>query len=62
MDEMNGRNCVPSAERPVCHGTEVVAGCPPADLTLERIGDLLDYDLSALLAANNIQISIEVKP
>ena len=28
----------------------VVAACPPADLTVKRIGDLLDYDLSALLA------------
>ena len=28
----------------------VVAACPPADLTVERIGNLLDYDLPALLA------------
>jgi len=29
---------------------KVVAACPPADLTVERIGNLLDYDLPALLA------------
>ncbi len=28
----------------------VIAQCPPADLTVNRIGDLLDYDLTALLA------------
>ena len=28
-----------------------VATCPPADVTIERIGDLLRYDLPALLAA-----------
>src|SRR5918996_5307759 len=33
------------------HDPSVVAASPPADLTVERIGDLLDYDLSALLAA-----------
>jgi hypothetical protein len=32
------------------HDTKAVAACPPADLTVERIGDLLDYDLAALLA------------
>jgi FMN phosphatase YigB (HAD superfamily) len=38
--------------------TNVVAACPPADLTVERIGDLLDYDLSALLAGQpSVQIS-----
>ena len=31
------------------HDSKLVAACPPADLTVERIGDLLDYDLSALL-------------
>ncbi len=31
------------------HDSKLLAGCPPADLTVERIGDLLDYDLSALL-------------
>ena len=39
----------------------VVAACPPADLTVERIGNLLDYDLPALLPAKpSIQISPEV--
>ena len=28
-----------------------VAGYPAADVSIERIGDLLDYDLAALLAA-----------
>jgi hypothetical protein len=28
-----------------------VATCPPADVTIERIGDLLNYDLPALLGA-----------
>ena len=44
------------------HDPKVIAGYPPADLTVERIGDLLDYDLSALLAGQqSIQISPEVK-
>ncbi len=29
---------------------EVLATCPPADLTVDRIGDLLDHDRSVLLA------------
>lgn len=28
----------------------IIAACPPADIAVERIGDLLDCDLSALLA------------
>jgi FMN phosphatase YigB (HAD superfamily) len=41
----------------------VVAACLPADLTVERIDHLLDYNLAALLAAKpSIQISQEVKP
>jgi FMN phosphatase YigB (HAD superfamily) len=45
------------------HDAKVVAACPPADLTVERIGHLLDYDLPALLASNqSIQIFTEVKP
>ena len=45
------------------HDPKVVAACPPADLTVERIGNLLDYDLAALLATQpSIQISQEVKP
>ena len=31
------------------HDPQVVSRHPPADLTVERIGDLLDYDLPALL-------------
>lgn len=30
------------------HDPKVLAAFPPADLTIERIGDLLDYDLSRL--------------
>ena len=30
----------------------VIASCPPADVTIERIGDLLAYDLSRLLPAH----------
>ncbi len=30
---------------------KIVAGCPPADVTLERIGDFLGRDLPGLLAA-----------
>jgi hypothetical protein len=45
------------------HDPKVVAACPPADLTVERIGDLLDYDFPALLAGQqSTQISPEVKP
>jgi FMN phosphatase YigB (HAD superfamily) len=33
------------------HDPEIVATYPPADVTLDRIGDLLDYDLDQLLAA-----------
>ena len=32
------------------HDAEALAGYPPADLTVERIGDLLDHDLSTLRA------------
>jgi FMN phosphatase YigB (HAD superfamily) len=39
----------------------VIAQCPPADLTVNRIGDLLDYDLAALLAGQRpAQLSQEV--
>ena len=42
------------------HDRKTIAECPPADLTVERIGDLLDYDLSALLAnQQSVQISQE---
>ncbi len=32
------------------HDPKIIAECPPADLTVNRIGDLLDYDVAALLA------------
>ena len=35
------------------HDSKTIAGYRPADLTVERIGDLLDYDLAELLAGNN---------
>jgi FMN phosphatase YigB (HAD superfamily) len=35
------------------HDSKAIAGYLPADLTMERIGDLLDYDLAALLAGDN---------
>jgi FMN phosphatase YigB (HAD superfamily) len=39
----------------------ILAQCPPADLTVNRIGDLLDYDLAALLAGQRpAQLSQEV--
>jgi FMN phosphatase YigB (HAD superfamily) len=31
------------------HDAKVISALPPADVTIERIGDLLDYDLSRLL-------------
>jgi len=44
------------------HDAKSIAGYRPADLTAERIGDLLDYDLAELLVANNqFKISLEVK-
>jgi len=40
------------------HDPTAIASYPPADLTVERIGDLLDYDLPALLAdQQSIRIS-----
>jgi hypothetical protein len=40
------------------YDAKVVAACPLADLTVKRIGDLLDYHLSALLAGRaSVQIS-----
>ena len=41
----------------------VIAACPPADFTVERIGDLVNYELSALFAGKqSIQTFSEVKP
>ena len=43
------------------HDQNILATCPPADLTVERIGDLLHYDLPALLAGqSSAPISAEV--
>jgi len=30
---------------------KILSRCPPPDVSIERIGDLLDYDLKALLEA-----------
>jgi FMN phosphatase YigB (HAD superfamily) len=39
----------------------LIAQCPSADLTVKRIGDLLDYDLPAILAGQqSVQIPQEV--
>jgi FMN phosphatase YigB (HAD superfamily) len=41
----------------------VIATCPPADFTVERIGDLVNYELSALFAGKqSVQTFSEVKP
>ena len=40
------------------HDLKTVAACPPADLTVERIGDLLNYDLSALRAVQQSNQSL----
>jgi len=43
------------------HDSKAIAAYPPADLTVERIGDLLNYDLAGLLAGQqSVQISQEV--
>jgi FMN phosphatase YigB (HAD superfamily) len=43
------------------HDAKVVAACTPADVTVERISDLLDYDLSAFLAGQqSVEISQEI--
>jgi len=43
------------------HDPTTLAACPPADLTVERIADLLNYDLPALLTSRqSIQVSREV--
>jgi FMN phosphatase YigB (HAD superfamily) len=45
------------------HDRAALASYPPADLTVERIGDLLDYDLPALLAGHqSIPPATEVTP
>jgi len=43
------------------HDSKAIAAYPPADVTVGRIGDLLDYDLPTLLAGQQtVQISQEV--
>src|SRR6476661_6832117 len=43
------------------HDRSLIAQCPSADLTVKRIGDLLDYDLPAILAGQqSVQIPQEV--
>ena len=39
------------------HDAKVMGVLPPADVTIERIGDLLDYDLARLAAAPHILAS-----
>jgi len=34
------------------HDPRIIASCPPADLSVERIGDLLEYDLYTFLNAS----------
>jgi hypothetical protein len=40
------------------HDLKAIAGYLPADLTVERIGDLLDYELVALLAGKKQSKSV----
>jgi FMN phosphatase YigB (HAD superfamily) len=43
------------------HDPNMIPACPPANLTVKRIGDLLDYDLPAILAGQqSVQFSPEV--
>ncbi len=41
------------------HDPKVLAAYPPADISIECIGDLLDYDLPALLAAGSGSVSTD---
>jgi FMN phosphatase YigB (HAD superfamily) len=40
------------------HDRKIIAEYPPADLTVEHIGDLLDYELSALLVGQHTSPTI----
>jgi FMN phosphatase YigB (HAD superfamily) len=40
------------------HDRKIIAEYPPADLTVEQIGDLLDYELSALLVGQHTSPTI----
>ena len=45
------------------HDAKVISALPPADLTIERIGDLLDYDLARLGAASrSLASNVKVTP
>ena len=36
------------------HDPKILSRCPPADISIDRIGDLLNFDLKTLLGAANI--------
>jgi FMN phosphatase YigB (HAD superfamily) len=40
---------------------KILASCPPADLTVERIGELVDYDLKYLIEAGR-EVKARVRP
>lgn len=42
------------------HDPQIVAGFPPADITIERIGELLNYSLERLLTAGNRHPAISI--
>ncbi len=42
------------------HDTKVLSALPPADVTIERIGDLLDFDLARLSRPRNLASSPKV--
>lgn len=42
------------------HDAKVLSALPPPDVTIERIGDLLDLDLTRLLAPRNLESSLRV--
>jgi FMN phosphatase YigB (HAD superfamily) len=45
------------------HDAKVISALPPADVTIERIGDLLDYDLARLnTAPRSLASSLKVTP
>jgi FMN phosphatase YigB (HAD superfamily) len=44
------------------HDRKILADYPPADISVERIGDLLDYDLPTLLAAGRNQAAQAIPP
>ena len=42
------------------HDAKLLSALPPPDVTIERIGDLLDLDLTRLLAPRNLESSLRV--